>query len=82
LDERKGLLSVLADCNPLFLRGSKLCASMRNRFGPSVALLACVGRYVFPTIRPLLERDIQCLIMTPFGAREFREKLDQMELGF
>ena len=55
---------------------------MRNRFGPSVALLACVGRYVFPTIRPLLERDIQCLIMTPFGAREFREKLDQMELGF
>jgi|GEM_PF-3972867 len=38
--------------------------------------------YVFPTIRPLLETDIQCLIMTPFDAREFREKLDQMELGF
>jgi len=60
----------------------ELCASMRNRFGPSVPLLACVGRYVFPTIRPLLETDIQCLIMTPFDAREFREKLDQMELGF
>ena len=36
----------------------ELCASMRNRFGPSVPLLACVGRYVFPTIRPLLETDI------------------------
>ncbi len=59
-----------------------MCGLMRNRFGPSVALLACVGWYVFPTIRPLLERDIQCLIMTPLGGREFREKLDQMELGF
>ena len=60
----------------------ELCVSMRNRFGPSVPLLACVGRYVFPTIRPLIETDIQCLIMTPFDAREFREKLDQTELGF
>ncbi len=39
-------------------------------------------RYVFPTIRPLLDTDLQGLIMTPFDAREFREKLDQMELGF
>ena len=60
----------------------QLCASMRNRFGQSVPLLACVGRYVFPAIRPLLETDLQGLIMTPFDAREFREKLDQMELGF
>jgi hypothetical protein len=37
-------------------------------------------RYVFSTIRPLLETDLQGLIMTPFDAREFREKLDQMEL--
>ncbi len=60
----------------------QLCASMRNRFGSGVPLLACVGRYVFPAIRPLLETDLGGLIMTPFDAREFREKLDQMELGF
>ncbi len=29
-----------------------------------------------------LETDIQCLIMTPFDAKEFRGKLGQMELGF
>ncbi len=60
----------------------ELCASMRNRFGQSVPLLACVGRYVLPAIRPLLETDLQGLIMAPFDAREFRQKLDQMELGF
>ena len=63
-------------------RTQELCASMRNRFGQSVPLLACVGRYVFPNIRPLLETDLQGLIMTPFDAKEFRGKLDQMELGF
>ncbi len=60
----------------------QLWASMRNRFGQSVPLLACVGRYVFPAIRPLLETDLQGLIMTPFDAREFRQKLDEMALGF
>ena len=60
----------------------QLCASMRSRFGQSVPLLACVGRYVFPTIRPLLETDLQGVIITPFDAREFRGKLDQMELVF
>ena len=59
----------------------KLCASLRNRFGQNVPLLACAGRYVFPSIRILLEADLQGLIMTPFDASEFREKLDQMELG-
>ncbi len=59
-----------------------LCASLRSRFGQNVPLLACVGRYVFPDIRPLLETDLQGLIMAPFDAREFRGKLDQMELGF
>ena len=39
-------------------------------------------RYVFANIQPLLETDLQGLIMTPFDARQFREKLDQMELGF
>ena len=63
-------------------RTQELCASMRNRFGQSAPLLACVGRYVFPAIRPLLETDLQGLIMTPFDAREFRAQLDQMELGF
>ncbi len=58
-----------------------LCASLRNRFGQNVPLLACAGRYVFPSIRLLLETDLQGLIMTPFDASEFREKLDQMELG-
>ena len=46
---------------------------MRNRFG-DVPLLACAGRYVFPTIRPLLETDLQGLIVTPFDASEFRAK--------
>ncbi len=55
---------------------------MRNRFGQSVPLLACAGRYVSPTIRPLLETDLQGLIMTPFDASEFRAKMDQMALGF
>ncbi len=59
----------------------ELCASLRNRFGQNVPLLACAGRYVFPAIRPLLETDLQGLIMTAFDAREFGEKLDQMELG-
>ncbi len=61
--------------------GAEVC-SIRNRVGQSVPLLACIGRYVFPAIRPLLETDLQGLIMTPFDAREFRETLDQMELGF
>ena len=60
----------------------QLCASMRNRFGQSVPLLTCVGRYVFPAIRPPLETELQGLNMTPFDAREFSEKLHQMELGF
>ncbi len=60
----------------------QLCASMRNRFGQSMSLMACVGRYVFPAIQPLIETELQGLIVTPFDAREFREKLDQMELGF
>ena len=60
----------------------ELCASMRSRFGQNATLLACVGRYVLPTIRPLLETDLQGLIITPFDAREFRGKLDQMELAF
>ncbi len=35
-----------------------------------------------PGLGPLLERDLQGLIMAPFNAIEFRERLDQMELGF
>ena len=49
---------------------------------PERPLLACVGRYEFPTIRPLLGTDLQGLIMAPFDGREFRAKVDQMELGF
>ncbi len=64
------------------LQVQQRCASMRNRFGQSVPLLVCAGRYVSPTIRPLLETDLQGLIMTPFDASEFRAKMDQMALGF
>ena len=41
-----------------------------------------VGRYVFPTIRPLHETDFRGRILTPFDAREFRKKLDSLELVF
>ena len=58
------------------------CASMRSRFGQTVPLLACVGRYVFPTIRPLLGTDLQGVIITPFDASELRSELDQLELRF
>ncbi|MFQ5530683.1 MAG: hypothetical protein ACE5FP_10115 [Gemmatimonadota bacterium] len=60
----------------------RLCDSIRNRFGQNAPLLACVGRYVFPTIRPLLQTDIQGLLITPFDADEFRRKLERMGLEF
>ncbi len=48
-----------------------------------VLLAAGVCRAVcVPDIRPLLDTDLQCLIMTPFDASEFRAKMDQMALGF
>jgi len=60
----------------------RLCASIRGQFGQSVPLLACVGRYTFAAIRPLLETDLQEIIITPFDADEFRTKLAQMELKY
>jgi len=59
-----------------------LCAAMRSRFGQNVPLLACVGRYVYPTIRPLIGTDLQGVIMTPFDTSELRSELDQLELRF
>ncbi|MFQ5529730.1 MAG: hypothetical protein ACE5FP_05210, partial [Gemmatimonadota bacterium] len=50
----------------------ELCDSLRTRFGRGVPLLACVGRYVFPTVRPLLGTELQGVIITPFDAAEFR----------
>ena len=60
----------------------ELCASFQGRFGTDVPLRVCCGRYVYPAMRPLLETDLQELIMAPFNAIEFRERLNQMELGF
>ncbi len=64
------------------LQTQDLCAAMRSRFGRNVPLLACVGRYVYPTIRPLIGTDLQAVIMTPFDANELRSELDQLELRF
>ena len=50
--------------------------------GQGVPLLACAGRYVFPSIRPLLGNFHQDLIVLPFDADEFRRKLDSLDLGF
>ena len=66
------------DCH----RTQEQCASLRRQFGQHAPLLACVGRYVFPAISPLLESDLQGIIMTPLDASEFRRTLDQLELGF
>jgi len=60
----------------------ELCDSLRRRVGRGVPLIACVGRYVYPLIRPLLGGDIQSLIITPFTAAELRQKLDELDLEF
>ncbi len=59
-----------------------LCAMLRSRIGESARLLCCAGRYVYPLIRPLLGNAIQSMIITPFNARELRQKLDELDLGF
>jgi hypothetical protein len=45
-------------------------------------LLYCAGRYVYPLIRQLLGNAVQSMIIMPFEARELRQKLDELDLGF
>ncbi len=37
----------------------ELCKTIRSRVGQGVPLVACTGRYVYPSIRPLLGSDVQ-----------------------
>ena len=60
----------------------ELCRTIRSRVGQDIPLVACVGRYVFPTIRPLLGNEVQSLLITPFTASELRQKLNELDLGF
>ena len=59
-----------------------LCATLRSHVSQSAPLLCCAGRYVYPLIRQLLGNAIQSMIMMPFDARELRQKLDELDLGF
>ncbi len=59
-----------------------LCATLRSRSGESVPLLCCAGRHVYPLIRQLLGNAVQGMIIMPFHARELRQKLDELDLGF
>ena len=58
------------------------CTKLRHQVGQGVPLLACAGRYVFPSIRPLLGNVYQGLIVLPSDADEFRRKLDSLDRGF
>ncbi len=59
-----------------------LCATLRSGIGESAPLLCCAGRYVYPLIKHLLGNTVQSMIMMPFDARELRQKLDELDLGF
>ncbi len=59
-----------------------LCAKLRSHVRQSAPLLCCAGRYVYPLIKHLLGNTVQSMIMMPFDARELRQKLDELDLGF
>ncbi len=59
-----------------------VCATLRAHVGEGTPLPACAGRYVFPLIRELVGNVVQSMIMMPFDARELRQKLDELDLGF
>ncbi len=86
-DENAGLASTaLVDlvifCAPKDLEQTQaLCATLRSRIGESAPLTCCAGRYVYPLIRQLLNA-VQSMIIMPFDARELRQKLDELDLGF
>ncbi len=59
-----------------------LCATLRSHVSRSAPLLCCAGLYVYPRIEQLLGNAVQSMIVTPFDARELRQKLDELDLGF
>ncbi len=59
-----------------------LCATLRSRVSRSAPLLCCADRYVYPLIGHLIGNAVQSMIMMPFDARELRQKLDELDLGF
>ena len=70
-------------CAPKALEQTQaLCATLRPRIGASAPLLCRAGRYVYPLIRQLLGTALQSMIIMPFDARELRQKLDELDLGF
>jgi len=60
----------------------EFCAKLRSRIGHYVPIMACAGRYTCPVIKPLWGNVIQSMAITPFDAKEFRRKLDELDLGF
>ncbi len=70
-------------CAPKNLEQTQvLCATLRSHVSQSAPLLCCAGRYVYPLIRQLLGNAVQSMIIMPFDARELRQKLDELDLGF
>ncbi len=70
-------------CAPKDLEQTQaLCATLRSHVSHSAPLLCCAGRYVYPLIRQHLGNAVQSMIMMPFDARELRQKLDELDLGF
>lgn len=69
-------------CAPKDLEQTQaLCATLGSRIGASAPLLCCAGRYVYP-LRQLPGNAVQSMIIMPFDARELRQKLDELDLGF
>ncbi len=70
-------------CAPKDLEQTQaLCATLGSHVSQSAPLLCCAGRYVYPLIKHLLGNSLQSMIMRPFDARELRQKLDELDLGF
>ena len=78
--ERMDLMIVRAEDSPA--RMEEFCRELRARCVQNVPIMACVGRYTYPLIKPLLGNAFQSIIITPFKPEEFRKKLDEMDLGF
>ncbi|MGB2986596.1 MAG: hypothetical protein WBE26_12025 [Phycisphaerae bacterium] len=76
-------VDLLIFCTPKDLEQTQaLCATLRSHVSQSAPLLCRAGRYVYPLIGQLLVNAVQSMIMMPFDARELRQKLDELDLGF
>ena len=76
-------VDLVISCAPKNLEQTQaLCAKLRSHVSQSAPLLCCAGRYVYPLIKHLLGNTVQSMIMMPFDARELRQKLDELDLGF